>query len=136
MLLYLYDTGGVHNSQKLLTATLSLSHTGILPTWNWICTLGTDSPCKFCPYWKWKISLICFFLKANFSDMLCDCFTLHIWKYFFSMQEYTKSQIVGLVNLVATMKGWKRKNRLDVLEKIEWAGMQLQLHRIFIGSLY
>ena len=38
---------------------------------------------------------------------------------FFSMQEYTKSQIVGLVNLVATMKGWKRKNRLDVLEKIE-----------------
>ena len=35
------------------------------------------------------------------------------------MQEYTKSQIVGLVNLVATMKGWKRKNRLDVLEKIE-----------------
>jgi len=33
--------------------------------------------------------------------------------------EYTKSQIVGLVNLVATMKGWKRKNRLDVLEKIE-----------------
>ncbi|XP_019453911.1 PREDICTED: syndetin-like isoform X1 [Lupinus angustifolius] len=34
-------------------------------------------------------------------------------------QEYTKSQIVGLVNLVATMKGWKRKTRLEVLEKIE-----------------
>ncbi|KAF5471033.1 hypothetical protein F2P56_011508 [Juglans regia] len=33
--------------------------------------------------------------------------------------EYSKSQIVGLINLVATMKGWKRKNRLDVLEKIE-----------------
>lgn len=33
--------------------------------------------------------------------------------------EYTKSQIVGLVNLVATMKGWKRKTRLEVLEKIE-----------------
>ncbi|KAI4334310.1 hypothetical protein L6164_019021 [Bauhinia variegata] len=34
-------------------------------------------------------------------------------------QEYSKSQIVGLVNLVATMKGWKRKTRLEVLEKIE-----------------
>lgn len=35
------------------------------------------------------------------------------------LQEYSKSQIVGLVNLVATMKGWKRKTRLEVLEKIE-----------------
>ncbi|KAE9620591.1 hypothetical protein Lal_00019965 [Lupinus albus] len=34
-------------------------------------------------------------------------------------KEYSKSQIVGLVNLVATMKGWKRKTRLEVLEKIE-----------------
>lgn len=33
--------------------------------------------------------------------------------------EYTKSQIVGLINLVATMKGWKRKTRLEVLEKLE-----------------
>ncbi|XP_020093845.1 syndetin isoform X2 [Ananas comosus] len=33
--------------------------------------------------------------------------------------EYTKSQIVGLVNLVANMKGWKRKTRLEVLERIE-----------------
>ncbi|KAI4322344.1 hypothetical protein L6164_022049 [Bauhinia variegata] len=33
--------------------------------------------------------------------------------------EYSKSQIVGLVNLVATMKSWKRKTRLEVLEKIE-----------------
>ncbi|KAG4994532.1 hypothetical protein AAZX31_11G165800 [Glycine max] len=33
--------------------------------------------------------------------------------------EYSKSQVVGLVNLVATMKGWKRKTRLDILEKIE-----------------
>ncbi|XP_059627026.1 uncharacterized protein LOC132269801 isoform X2 [Cornus florida] len=33
--------------------------------------------------------------------------------------EYSKSQIIGLVNLVATMKGWKRKTRLEVLEKIE-----------------
>ncbi|KAJ8512216.1 hypothetical protein OPV22_002650 [Ensete ventricosum] len=33
--------------------------------------------------------------------------------------EYSKSQINGLVNLVATMKGWKRKTRLEVLERIE-----------------
>ncbi|KAK4440669.1 Syndetin [Sesamum alatum] len=33
--------------------------------------------------------------------------------------EYSKSQIVGLINLVASMKGWKRKTRLEVLEKIE-----------------
>ncbi|XP_057456042.1 uncharacterized protein LOC130747201 isoform X2 [Lotus japonicus] len=33
--------------------------------------------------------------------------------------EYSKSQVVGLINLVATMKGWKRKTRLDILEKIE-----------------
>ncbi|KAG0457416.1 hypothetical protein HPP92_022573 [Vanilla planifolia] len=36
-----------------------------------------------------------------------------------SHPEYTKSQIVGLVNLVAAMKGWKKKTRLEVLEKIE-----------------
>ncbi|CAK7332113.1 unnamed protein product [Dovyalis caffra] len=35
--------------------------------------------------------------------------------------EYSKNQIVGLVNLVATMKGWKRKTRLEVIEKIERA---------------
>ncbi|WOL06089.1 syndetin isoform X2 [Canna indica] len=33
--------------------------------------------------------------------------------------EYSKSQINGLVNLVSTMKGWKRKTRLEVLERIE-----------------
>ncbi|CAM8916625.1 unnamed protein product [Rhodiola kirilowii] len=33
--------------------------------------------------------------------------------------EYTKNQVVGLINLVATMKGWKRKTRLEILEKIE-----------------
>ncbi|KAI3722083.1 hypothetical protein L2E82_33109 [Cichorium intybus] len=37
--------------------------------------------------------------------------------------EYTKSQMVGLINLVATMNGWKRKNRLEVLEKIESGGL-------------
>ncbi|OEL23349.1 hypothetical protein BAE44_0015634 [Dichanthelium oligosanthes] len=35
--------------------------------------------------------------------------------------EYSKSQVVGLVNLVATMKGWKRKTRLETVEKIEAA---------------
>ncbi|KAJ0970151.1 hypothetical protein J5N97_023028 [Dioscorea zingiberensis] len=33
--------------------------------------------------------------------------------------EYSRTQIVGLVNLVANMKGWKRKTRLEVLERIE-----------------
>ncbi|CAN0902476.1 Vps50 [Linum grandiflorum] len=33
--------------------------------------------------------------------------------------EYSKAQVVGLVNLVATMKGWKRKTRLEAIEKIE-----------------
>ncbi|EPS73839.1 hypothetical protein M569_00902, partial [Genlisea aurea] len=32
---------------------------------------------------------------------------------------YTKNQVVGLINLVATMKGWKRKSRLETLERIE-----------------
>ncbi|GJN20040.1 hypothetical protein PR202_gb07363 [Eleusine coracana subsp. coracana] len=35
------------------------------------------------------------------------------------IKEYSKSQVVGLVNLVATMKGWKRKTRLETVEKIE-----------------
>ncbi|CAH8363778.1 unnamed protein product [Eruca vesicaria subsp. sativa] len=35
--------------------------------------------------------------------------------------EYTKGQVVGLVTLVATMKGWKRKTRLEVVDKIESA---------------
>ncbi|KAB2021107.1 hypothetical protein ES319_D07G116800v1 [Gossypium barbadense] len=33
--------------------------------------------------------------------------------------EFSKNQIVGLINLVASMKGWKRKARLEALEKIE-----------------
>ncbi|EEE51346.1 hypothetical protein OsJ_32352 [Oryza sativa Japonica Group] len=36
-----------------------------------------------------------------------------------SHPEYSKSQVVGLVNLVATMKGWKRKTRLETIERIE-----------------
>ncbi|KAG2308426.1 hypothetical protein Bca52824_028174 [Brassica carinata] len=35
--------------------------------------------------------------------------------------EYTKAQVIGLVNLVATMKSWKRKTRLEVVDKIESA---------------
>ncbi|KAK1435111.1 hypothetical protein QVD17_00871 [Tagetes erecta] len=35
--------------------------------------------------------------------------------------EYTKNQMMGLINLVATMRGWKRKTKLEVLEKIEAA---------------
>ncbi|CAA6655562.1 unnamed protein product [Spirodela intermedia] len=36
-----------------------------------------------------------------------------------SHPEYSKSQIVGLVNLVSSAKNWKRKTRLEVLERIE-----------------
>ncbi|KAK1267369.1 hypothetical protein QJS04_geneDACA000243 [Acorus gramineus] len=36
-----------------------------------------------------------------------------------SHPEYSKSQIVGLINMVATMKGWKRKTRLEIVERIE-----------------
>ncbi|KAE8656753.1 hypothetical protein F3Y22_tig00116997pilonHSYRG00281 [Hibiscus syriacus] len=33
--------------------------------------------------------------------------------------EFSKDQIAGLINLVASIKGWKRKTRLRVLENIE-----------------
>lgn len=36
-----------------------------------------------------------------------------------SHPEYSKTQVVGLVNLVATMKGWKRKTRTETIERIE-----------------
>jgi len=39
------------------------------------------------------------------------------WAY--SHPDYSKGQIIGLVNLVAAMKNWKRKTRLEVIEKIE-----------------
>jgi len=35
------------------------------------------------------------------------------------LQEYTKSQAVGLINLVATANNWKRKTRVDMIERIE-----------------
>ncbi|KAL3684404.1 hypothetical protein R1sor_002426 [Riccia sorocarpa] len=33
--------------------------------------------------------------------------------------EYSKAQVVGLINLVASTYNWKRKSRMDLLEKIE-----------------
>ncbi|KAJ6835136.1 syndetin [Iris pallida] len=36
-----------------------------------------------------------------------------------SHPEYSRSQIVGLINLVATMNGWKKKTRLEILGRIE-----------------
>lgn len=33
--------------------------------------------------------------------------------------EYTKSQVIGLINLVASMNNWKRKARVELVEKIE-----------------
>lgn len=35
------------------------------------------------------------------------------------MQEYTKSQAIGLINLVATANNWKRKTRVDIIDRIE-----------------
>lgn len=37
----------------------------------------------------------------------------------FFVQEYSKGQVVGLVNLVASTYNWKRKTKMDLLEKIE-----------------
>ena len=39
------------------------------------------------------------------------------------MQEYTKSQAIGLINLVATANNWKRKTRVDVIDRIEAADL-------------
>lgn len=33
--------------------------------------------------------------------------------------EYNRSQIIGLITLVAAMKNWKRKTRLEIIERIE-----------------
>lgn len=35
------------------------------------------------------------------------------------LQEYTKSQAVGLINLVAATNNWKRKTRVDMIDRIE-----------------
>ncbi|KAF5194478.1 Syndetin [Thalictrum thalictroides] len=62
---------------------------------------------------KPKLQIVETFIKAYY---LPETEYLH-WARAHS--EYSKSQIMGLINLVATMKGWKRKTRLEVLEKIE-----------------
>jgi len=33
--------------------------------------------------------------------------------------EYTKSQAIGLINLVATANNWKRKTRVDMIDRVE-----------------
>ena len=33
-------------------------------------------------------------------------------------QEYSKNQIIGLINLVAVTNSWKRKTRLEILERL------------------
>lgn len=35
------------------------------------------------------------------------------------VQEYNKSQVVSLISLVATVNNWKRKAKVDLLERIE-----------------
>ena len=35
------------------------------------------------------------------------------------LQEYNKSQVVSLISLVATVNNWKRKVKVDLLERIE-----------------
>eukprot|EP00475_Leptophrys_vorax_P014752 TRINITY_DN21021_c1_g2_i1.p1 TRINITY_DN21021_c1_g2~~TRINITY_DN21021_c1_g2_i1.p1 ORF type:complete len:130 (-),score=8.09 TRINITY_DN21021_c1_g2_i1:54-392(-) len=35
-----------------------------------------------------------------------------------SHPEYSRSQVVSLINLVATMKNWRRKTRADILERL------------------
>lgn len=45
--------------------------------------------------------------------------SLHSQATIIVLQEYSKNQVIGLVNLVATMKSWKRKSRLEVIERIE-----------------
>jgi len=42
-----------------------------------------------------------------------------IWLYSMVLQEYTKSQAVGLINLVAATNNWKRKTRVDMIDRIE-----------------
>lgn len=35
------------------------------------------------------------------------------------LQEYTKSQAIGLINLVGAANNWKRKTRVDLVDRIE-----------------
>ncbi|KAF8086419.1 hypothetical protein N665_0626s0011 [Sinapis alba] len=64
---------------------------------------------------KPKLQIVETFIKAYY---LPDTEYVH-WAR--AHPEYTKAQVIGLVNLVATMKSWKRKTRLEVVDKIESA---------------
>ncbi|XP_024023775.1 syndetin isoform X1 [Morus notabilis] len=62
---------------------------------------------------KPKLQMVETFIKAYY---LPETEFVH-WSH--AHPEYTRNQIVGLINLVASMKGWKRKTRFEILEKIE-----------------
>ncbi|KMZ67289.1 hypothetical protein ZOSMA_26G00380 [Zostera marina] len=62
---------------------------------------------------KPKMQVIETFIKAYYLPESEYVYWAH------SHPEYSKDQIIGLVNLVSTMKSWKRKTRLEVLEKID-----------------
>jgi hypothetical protein len=53
------------------------------------------------------------------SPLLLQMQTIYTAFHCVTLQEYSKTQVVGLVNLVATMKGWKRKTRIETIERIE-----------------
>ncbi|KAL2652577.1 hypothetical protein R1flu_020705 [Riccia fluitans] len=63
-------------------------------------------------------------VKANLLIVLTyiKAFYLPETEYFHWVRahpEYSKAQVVGLINLVASTYNWKRKTRVDLLEKIE-----------------
>ncbi|EFJ24849.1 hypothetical protein SELMODRAFT_442305 [Selaginella moellendorffii] len=63
-------------------------------------------------------------LKANLQivDAYIKAFYLPETEYLYwakSHPEYSKQQIINLINLVASMNNWKRKTRTDLLERIE-----------------
>lgn len=62
---------------------------------------------------------VCEMLHNDYSYIIAISPLIYSQRFPFPLQEYTRNQITGLINLVATMKGWKRKTRLEVLEKIE-----------------
>ncbi|GJP71826.1 hypothetical protein CLOP_g2616, partial [Closterium sp. NIES-67] len=33
--------------------------------------------------------------------------------------EYSRAQVISLINLVSVMKGWRRKTRVDLIDRIE-----------------
>ncbi|EFJ30283.1 hypothetical protein SELMODRAFT_440658 [Selaginella moellendorffii] len=63
-------------------------------------------------------------LKANLQivDAYIKAFYLPETEFLYwakSHPEYSKQQIINLINLVASMNNWKRKTRTDLLERIE-----------------